>query len=189
MIIMVSGYKRSGKDTCANYITKNYNFTRYAFADPIKKIVSEIYGWSLRYIEEHKEEIDVRYGISPRQALQDFGTNYMQLHMCKNYPNFEQTIGRNFWVKKFKYLYMENPKINYVISDYRFPFEYEELKEYHPVTLRIINDKCVCDGHESESYVKDLYTCFDIDNNSTIDAFYKNIKESLNLGLQGIKEM
>lgn len=39
MVILVTGLKRSGKDTVANYFSSHYGFERYAFADPIKKLV------------------------------------------------------------------------------------------------------------------------------------------------------
>jgi len=176
MIIMISGLKQSGKDTCASYITKNYGFSRYAFADKIKVICSLMYDWPLNYIEGNKEVIDPRYGISPRQALQDLGTEYMQIHLCNQYPLYKETIGRNFWVKKFKYLYLQNPNIFYCISDYRFPHEYEELKEFNPITIRINNSKCSCDGHDSEKHILELNALYQIDNEGTITEFHNNIK-------------
>lgn len=42
-IIMVSGWKRSGKDTAAQYLVEKYGFKRVAFADLLKDMVSKEY--------------------------------------------------------------------------------------------------------------------------------------------------
>lgn len=42
MIIALSGYKGSGKDTLANFFIKRHQFIRHAFADKIKDVCSDI---------------------------------------------------------------------------------------------------------------------------------------------------
>jgi dephospho-CoA kinase len=37
MIIGLSGYARSGKDTAADHLVNEYGFTRYSFAAPMKE--------------------------------------------------------------------------------------------------------------------------------------------------------
>ena len=37
MIIGLCGKKRVGKDTFADYLVDNYNFDKYAFANPLKE--------------------------------------------------------------------------------------------------------------------------------------------------------
>jgi dephospho-CoA kinase len=37
MIIGISGYARSGKDTVANYLVEHHEFTRMAFADAMRE--------------------------------------------------------------------------------------------------------------------------------------------------------
>jgi hypothetical protein len=37
MIIGLSGYAQTGKDTVASHLIKNYDFRRVAFADPIRQ--------------------------------------------------------------------------------------------------------------------------------------------------------
>lgn len=43
MRIALTGQKGSGKDTVANYLKKNYGFTKLAFADPIRDAVKNIF--------------------------------------------------------------------------------------------------------------------------------------------------
>jgi len=42
MIIGLSGYAQSGKDTVAKYLVDNHGFERVAFADPIRDLLYEI---------------------------------------------------------------------------------------------------------------------------------------------------
>jgi len=157
MIIMLSGYKRCGKDTVAKYLVNEFGFTRYGFADPIKEISYMLFDWKKEDDEAMKEIIDERYGFSRRQFWQYFGTDWAQIELGKVFPEFKQKIDRNFWVKKFENLFLKNPTIDYVISDYRFPHEYEILKNYNPITIRIDRNIEHLDTHESESYINKLH--------------------------------
>ena len=42
MIIGLTGYARSGKDTVASILVEDYGFTRVAFADPIRDLLLKI---------------------------------------------------------------------------------------------------------------------------------------------------
>lgn len=48
-MIGICGKARSGKDTMAERLVLNYGYTRYAFADPLKAAVNEMYGWDERH--------------------------------------------------------------------------------------------------------------------------------------------
>lgn len=43
-IVAISGWKRSGKDTAAEYLINKYGAKRIAFADPLKEMVCDNYG-------------------------------------------------------------------------------------------------------------------------------------------------
>ncbi|MGD9679022.1 MAG: hypothetical protein AB7V16_11830 [Vulcanibacillus sp.] len=176
MIIMLSGYKRSGKDTVANYLVNEYGFTRYGFADPIKEISYILFDWKKEDDEVLKEVIDERYGFSRRQFWQYFGTEWAQYQLPNQFAEFSKKIGRNFWVKKFENLYKSNPNINYVISDYRFPHEYEVLKEYNPKCIQIHRDIVASDCHESEKYINDLHTNYYLKNDCDLIQLERRVK-------------
>ena len=75
-IIGLSGYKGSGKDTVADFLCEKYGFIKYGFADPIKEIAKIMFDFSED--ETLKEVVDERWGISPREFYQKFGTEYGQ---------------------------------------------------------------------------------------------------------------
>lgn len=124
MIIGLSGYARSGKDTAADHLVEKYGFTRYSFAAPMKEamyrlnpIVSSDSIGNFRY----KDLVDV-YGLDKakdshpeiRRLLQVFGTEVGR-----------DMFGENFWVQ----LALNSAKEDLVvISDVRFKNEAEGIK-------------------------------------------------------------
>lgn len=68
--------KRSGKDTCGQYMVAKHGFTRVAFADPLKQSARAIFGFTRDQCygtDEQKEAVDPRWGFSPRYAMQTLG--------------------------------------------------------------------------------------------------------------------
>ncbi len=51
-----TGLKRSGKDTCADYLVKNYGFQKYALASPMKEVAKIIFGWEDKDFQGDKKE-------------------------------------------------------------------------------------------------------------------------------------
>ena len=182
MVIGICGKKRSGKDTIADYLVENNNFSRYSFADPLKKGVMEMFGftndqmWGSR---EDKETIDPRWGISPRQALQVVGTELLQFEFGKHLTKFQEKIGRQIWVKKFEYWYQEN-NVNVVIPDVRFVHEIETIKNLGGQIWKIDRDGVdTGDEHASENEWMDRAFDFVVNNNGTLTELYHNVNGKL----------
>ena len=119
MIVGVTGYKRSGKDIVAAVFVNLYGFRKYEFARPMKEACAAIFGWGEDELYGSKKEwIDPRWGISPRQALQHLGTEWGQLELCDEFPEFAEVTGRLLWVKRFQIEMLNHgPSENWVISD------------------------------------------------------------------------
>jgi hypothetical protein len=127
-IIGVVGKKRSGKDSIADYLVKNYNYQRYSFAESMRQFACNVFGWTKEWIEKYKEDIDPFWGISYRQFMQHLGTDYMQFGLAKAFPQFEKITGREVWVKSFMQFRSKHPA-NYVLSDVRFSHEATMIKK------------------------------------------------------------
>jgi hypothetical protein len=148
MIIGLSGYARSGKDTVADYLIKHNEFIKMSFAAPMKEAmyrlnpivkVDEIS--SLRY----KNIVDV-YGLDKakesvpeiRRLLQVFGTEVGR-----------DLFGENFWVD-IVLNNIKNEKV--VISDVRFKNEADAIRSKGGKIWRIIRkDVGPVTGHPSET--------------------------------------
>ncbi len=177
-IIAICGHKRSGKDTIANYLSK-YGYKNIKIADQLKTVVKQLFNFTDNQLElDEKEDIDKRWGVSPRQTMQFFGTEIMQYEIQKLLPN----IGRKFWVKSFieKYLSQNNTD-KFVISDMRFLHEYEELKKYDLFVIMIQRDTIdkSNEHHASEIEYLKIPANIIIKNNSTIEELLIKIDNSI----------
>ena len=182
MILGICGRKRSGKDTVADYITEHYNFTRYGFADPIKRAVCEAFGWDQDEMEkpENKERVDPTWGISYRQALQDMGTDWAQLGLSKRYPEFKRVTGRTMWVKRFLQEVENYPEKNWVVSDIRFHHEMYELSKtpnFYSIKVTRPENNNIIDMHYSERDIDKLQTNCKIINDGTLDDLYDKVNQ------------
>ena len=190
MIIGITGYAGSGKDTVGRYLVKHYKYKQYAFADPIKEGIMKMFLMTTDQLwGERKNMIDERYGISPRQLLQYIGTDMAQLELPKNYPFFDATIGRNLWSKRFEYEKEKNPNVNYVITDLRFPHEEEMIRRNEGIIFRVNRDSVVPKEpvHESESYVFTMTADYEIDNNGSFEDL-ENLINDIMIDIEGVRK-
>lgn len=170
-IIAITGAKRCGKDTLANYIVSKYNYEKIKLADPLKKVVQTLFDFSEEQLENDiKENIDNRWNITPRKALQFFGTEVMQYKIQELLPQ----IDRKFLVKSM--INKMDPDKYYVISDVRFYHEYEEIAKLNPLIIQIYRPELLAtDTHPSEieyrSIPYNIHIINDKDTNALINKF------------------
>ncbi len=168
MIIGLSGYARSGKDTVADFLVQSYGFERISFADPIRKILYDLnpsidgeklatmvdtYGWD---IAKSKAEV--------REFLQVLGYSA------------RQKIHPDVWVMA-AFSTMSADK-NYVIADVRFINEADKIKAFNGEIWRIerpgisaVNDHI--SEHELNGYSFD----WAIDNDGTVEQLEFVVKK------------
>lgn len=183
-LIGLLGRKRVGKDTVADYLINNYNFTKHAFAHPIKEILKIMFDFSEHQLNIDKEKIDDRWGISPRIAMQQFGTDFVRDDICKYIPNIKNNLyGETLWIKLFRIWYEKNKDKDIIISDVRFLDEIEVIKSLGGIIIKINRDTNQVDNHKSESkidtYDKKLID-HEIDNNSNLNDLYSQTNNIIN---------
>ncbi len=139
MVIGICGLISSGKDTIADYLIKEHNFQKISFADKLKDSISAMFDWDRELLDgktaesrEWREKVDTYWTneigreITPRLVLQLFGTECMR-------NGFYDGI----WVSLTKKKILDNPGINYVIPDTRFPNEAKMLYEINGEVWRV----------------------------------------------------
>ena len=72
-IVLLSGFAYAGKDTFANVLCKHKGYRRFAFADPIKEIVSESLHVNLEWLHSSVGKQKVIQGKTLRQHCIDLG--------------------------------------------------------------------------------------------------------------------
>lgn len=184
-IIAICGLKRTGKDTIADYLCKNYGYTKIRISNPLKQGLKVMFGFTDEQLEtDMKDVVDERWGVEPRKVMQFIGTDIMQYQINEILP----TIGRNFWIKSLieEHFNRTNNKDDtnhnlFVISDLRFHHEYELLSKYNTVFWRV--ERMMGDGetlmptqdcHLSEKEYLDIPVS-NILNNSDIHDLYRQI--------------
>jgi hypothetical protein len=182
MVVVVTGYKQSGKDTTADYLVENYGFVKYAFADPIRDVCRVVFDWGDRhFFGDLKEEVDPVWGISPRRALQWIGTEAFQWYIGQDFPEFAEIVGRTVWVKKFLLWHEREKHRRVVIPDMRFHHELDTLEEHlgnDVRSVRINNERVVPnDVHASEQDIPDLNVDFEVENHTSFEDLYEQLDE------------
>ena len=90
-IILISGYKRAGKDHIAQMLEKEFKNSRlYSFASPLKEIVADTFGITLGQLDSFKNDFRTIYIRDEdktfqevtdfRKVLQIFGTEAIKKH-------------------------------------------------------------------------------------------------------------
>lgn len=174
-IIAICGAKRVGKDLLANYIKHKFEYKKIAFAEPLKKCVKALFNFNEEQVGDGylKDIVDERWGISPRKALQFFGTEILQYHMQELLPDVQRKFLAYSLVSSLK----ENEK--YVISDMRFLHEYEEIKKLGAFVIRVDRPSVTPDvnldvpAHISEISYKDIPFDMHIANDRDIAEYIK----------------
>jgi hypothetical protein len=178
-IIAICGLKRSGKDTVADYICSKYGYQKMKFADPLKMALRTLFNFSEEQMEgDKKDHVDETWGITPRSALQFFGTEVMQYKLQEILP----AIGRTFWAERLcaNHSCINSSKI--VISDMRFPHELDVLKRHQNNVTVICIDRVSCASphdvallHQSEKEYRNITIDYFIDNNRSIPEMLEQV--------------
>lgn len=184
MVVVITGVKRSGKDTVAAYLLNRMIDKKYALADPIREVCKTIFDWKDEDFQgEKKEQIDSYWRLSPRQAMQWIGTEAFQYYIGNDFPLFKKEIGRCIWVYKFLKWRDKFPYSSIVISDLRFHHELDTLEENlgnEVISMRVNNNRINPDNtHASEQDIPDLNVDYDIDNSGNLFYLYSQLNEFL----------
>ena len=171
MIVGFGHKAQSGKDTCADYLVKNYGYKRIGFADALKETCSVAFGVPIEmFYGENKIKVDPYWNMTYRKMLQYIGTDL-----------FRNQVDMEFWVKRaFKSV---NSSSRVVFSDMRFPNEVAMIQQKGGLAIEVerdlelrmkMLDESFDFNHKSETAL-DNYRFWDdhIVNNFTLDELYE----------------
>jgi len=166
VIIGLSGYARSGKDTAGSILSKRYGYERIAFADNLKKlalILSPDVG--VEYINSGSWS-KAKENPMVREYLQMLGTAV------------RSTLGEDAWIHSlFQNLDLSR---NYVVTDVRFLSEVLAIRNAGGIIVRINRSGVgAANNHVSEH---ELDHCrFDkvINNNGSIEELASKLRALL----------
>lgn len=177
MLIGLVGRKRSGKDTIGDYLVIEKKFVKYNFANPLKRGIMEMFGFTEEQLfGDTKDVIDPVWGVTPRLVLQVIGTEVFQYDLQKYIPEF-QSVGRTFWVERFKQWYNDNQNLNIVICDVRFQHEVDSILKMGGQVWKIERPSLISsDEHTSEIEMDKIFGVTRIiQNDGTLNELYNKV--------------
>lgn len=175
MLIGIAGKARSGKDSVGWYFKERYKFQTYAFADPLKKAASEMFGVPLSSFYDGilKEIVIEEWGFSPRQMIQRLGTE-----------GGRQLFRKDIWTKRAEIEWNNVQRITIdncrglVVTDIRFENEAEMIRKNGGLVIHIQRDDAQkINSHESENGVEFNPSDVIISNNDTIHDLYRRVDD------------
>jgi len=187
-VIMLSGYKRAGKDFVSALLNKRLEDSKiYSFAEPLKDIIATTLGISLKELELFKN--------NPTSFLLETSDESRQMHLhTTNYRSVLQIFGTEatkiwFGDTVWSDLFLRQNYVDdyLIISDSRFELEITELRKAYDrvITVKVIDSNIVnTDLHTSETALDRFTFDYYIDNtakdSSIIEAVDKFVGELTN---------
>ena len=166
--IGITGKMHTGKDTLADMILSsdicdmnNTIYIQKSFAHPIKKIMTEIFGFTEEsvYDQNAKEVVDSFWDITPRKLMQLIGTDM-----------FREQFRDDVWIKLAEFEINNNH--NVIFSDVRFDNEAEMIHKHEGINVHIVRDEENQENkfqHKSEGGINPNLIDIVIYNNGTIE--------------------
>lgn len=155
-IIGISGWKRSGKDTAAEFLIAEHGYKKVSFADPLKVMVAEEYGIPLSwcYDQDKKEAPISSLPVTPKDKFTESiaGLLYNEFKTAKGESlkadsiatgdafwtpralcilkgSTNRSVDSQYWVKRAIDKIKNSEHDKFVISDFRYRSEMEQFKE------------------------------------------------------------
>lgn len=148
MLIGIGGVARSGKNSVANVLIKEFGYTEVSFAEELKRLCSQIYDFPINYfIDDNLKDkvfesaviiidrhIDLISKFCPQSLTDGFkhvGTELISPRHILQYTAHEicRTKDPDIWVKVFKDMLKTKNTAKLVCTDIRYPNERACIKE------------------------------------------------------------
>jgi hypothetical protein len=181
IILLISGYAGSGKDTFADYLvdmleTKGFYYDRFAFANKVKEEVSTIYKIPLSnfYTQTGKNSI-----VSTSE-----GDKTCRQLLIEYSAQMKLNFGNDYWAK-LVCNEISTSKDFILLTDWRYNAEYDTIKSYFSdqtiITVRVFNPHVVVSDDSSEHELDSKSFDYVINNNSTKETFQIKVNSFLDI--------
>lgn len=172
MIIGILGRSRVGKDTVANILCKQIGSSAMIMrlSQPLKDAVQSLYGFTTAQLEDdEKDQIDPRFGLTPREVIQHICQDTMLRH------------GTDFFSRK---MYFEevpkHPNKTIIIPDVRYAHDIRMIHEQGGYIIKVV---CTSDRnpppprHVWEDPIDSMEGDVCIENNGTLDELETTVMQ------------
>jgi hypothetical protein len=172
MIIGLTGYAQSGKDTVASFLVEHYGYKRVAFADKIRDLL-------------FKMNPIVKPGLRLQDAIEEMGWEKAKVRipevrriMQELGVGAREVFGENHWVvEAYKDMDLN---ANYVVTDVRFANEASWVKAFDGDIWRVTRAGVgPVNGHVSESELESIPYDALITNDGDLKDLFSEVAEAI----------
>ncbi len=174
-LIGILGRKRVGKDTTADYLTDNYDFTKIAIAQPVKESCKIAFNLSNYDVNDGKDILHEKWNKTPREILVWYATHIFRNEINNFMPGSKDNHWINLAMDKWNNLKNINENAKVVLSDVRFQNCIDIIHNNGGIIIKIVNDNVEKD--ENENHIDNLVGDYLIVNHGTQEELYKKIEE------------
>ncbi len=182
IIILLSGYAGSGKDTFADLLielceSKGISYKKYAFADEVKKDISIMYKEFVTFESLFTQEGKAKEIIKSETSEE---TKTARQLLIEHSANMKKVYGNDYWAQIVCKQIDGSNKIH-IISDWRYNIEYETVCSYFHdckiITVRINRSFLKVLSDPSEHELDDKTFDYVVNNHSTFDNLKMKVYE------------
>lgn len=176
-IIGLTGYARSGKDTAADLLVRDYGFIKRSFATPLKHMLFTLNpivghrGWSIFFNRRdiRVQDLFTMYGDEEGIKASKYAKEYRRLLQVLG-TDCIRKIDKNFWVKAaMKEIRLLPADSRVVFTDVRFPNEAAAVIDNGGFTAQVHRPGITqANAHSSERHVGRMHEDFILDNSGSI---------------------
>ena len=184
ILIGLTGKALAGKDTVAGHLHRLHEFSRLAFADPLREGIKAMFGlgdWN--FTPEGKERVVEWIGKTPRELLQTLGTQWGR-----------DLVHQQIWCRLMDQRI--KPRMAYgrrvVITDVRFVDEARYIHSHGGQIWRVLRPGAATTAHsdhtskqESQRIVADV----DLLNDGTLEQLFEQVDAAYSARLDEMEEI
>ena len=177
-IVGLAGKARAGKTTVAMRLVDQHGYGDYAFAEPIKRGLREMFGLSDEqlYMAE-KDSVVPWLGVTPRYLAQTLGTEWGR-----------DTVANDLWIRCAERWLQAVPRYwpGIVFSDVRFEDEAAFVRRHGGLMVHVRREAAqAVEGHKSEFGIDVLDGDLVLHNDGDLAALYSLVDDLLMPGYTG----
>lgn len=198
-LIGITGVAGAGKDTLADYLVRQYGYTKYSLADPIKRLLNDRFGWTMGNWQDRqwKEDAAVMVGryISSGEMDEDMTLSPRQLAQWLGTEVGRYLAGEDVWVHKMVDAWNAlDREITYyrdeaqtpprqqimVVPDVRFDNEARAIGNLGGIVIRVTRqDAKPVEQHASEFGVDNRYVHCMVENFGSVQDYLARAEATL----------
>jgi len=194
LILSLSAWKGSGKDTVADYLVAEYGFNRISFAAKLKDMVASTYNVPREFMDlpTKKEQPLLNLPAIPSDGFTETIHQMLRAELSSGFwtpralcileGSIKRAVHSNFWVKEAVNEIGDNENKDYVITDMRYKTEADTINMFYPENkvIRINRFDSITTTDPSERDMDDYHYDYLINNKEGKEELYASTDRIIN---------